>query len=197
MTPHHTSPHTTPHHPSPTCGPSPLLPRDTELRPHQCWRITCFASFYSYASHPHAGQTTDGLYNILTADGALIQLTCDMSNGGWTLIFDNDLKSNHNDFDFTDQCPCSSDKNMNDQATAHNSNGWTIGVSACPGSNTGTESSLSAPNSFSTRARLGSTIPNIGRFAAHLPLCAIVADAHVDPHTHMAVTRARPCRCCV
>ena len=77
----------------------------------------------------------DGMYDIWVADGSMMQVYCDMSNGGWTRVFSNTFTSNHDGVTYNIDCPCGSNAGMNNGAYAIDSNGWHLGVTQCHNGN--------------------------------------------------------------
>lgn len=75
------------------------------------------------------GSMADGMYQV-----AGIAYYCSQ---GWTRIFKNSFKSNHNDVTFAESgggCTCSG-SGLNNNIQAHGSTGWHVGVTGCPNSN--------------------------------------------------------------
>merc|ERR1712048_490413 len=78
----------------------------------------------------------NGDYDLVMSDGKTKwSAYCDISGGGWTRLYSNDFKSNHNGIDFKIDCPCGGGSGINNGAKAHDSNGWHLGVSGCHNSN--------------------------------------------------------------
>ena len=128
----------------------------------------------------------------MTTNKGAQQLTCDMSNGGWTLIFDNTLKSNHNGITFTDPCPCSSSGSMNGGSGAHTSSGWKLGVTNCQGQNSGSGGTPGGVK-FAFKAQLDSTTPNIGTSGS--PHTLTLAHLHEQPPREATIWRLGTSSC--
>ena len=77
--------------------------------------------------------SSDGHYYIdPTHDGDprdAVLISCDMTGGGWSLVWENDFTSDHANTTFTVDCDCTG------ATYDHSSAGWLLGVSGCEGDN--------------------------------------------------------------
>merc|ERR1712048_1398573 len=116
---------------------------------------TCFDVFTSTPGAPN------GEYEFLMSDGKTKwKAYCDISGGGWTRLYTNSFKSNHNGITYKIDCPCGGNAGMNNGARAHDGNGWHLGVTNCHNSNKLSDNIGGKSSRYSWR--MDFTIPNYG-----------------------------------
>ena len=120
---------------------------------------TCFDVFMSTPGAPN------GEYEFLMSDGKTKwKAYCDISGGGWTRLYTNSFKSNHNGITYQIDCPCGANAGMNNGAKALDGNGWHLGVTNCHNSNKLSDNIGGKSSAYSWR--MDFSIPNYGIAAA-------------------------------
>ena len=105
-----------------------------------------------HAANAHSG---DGFYPTLLANGSVVPLLCDMTNGGWTRVYDNPFTSDRTNATFQIDCPCSATASMNNGANALDPGGWQLGVTQCHNGNQLSDTISGASASYSFRMHFG------------------------------------------